>query len=78
MGRGGRSQDSAQVGVLGAGPGWGEDRARRILVYVVDVRNGLYVLRYAGPVAGEVNGLTFLEGNSNLGDAGRLDKSAGP
>jgi hypothetical protein len=47
------------------------------LIYVVDIRNGLYVLSYAGPRAGEVSGLTFLEGNSNLGDAGRLDKSEG-
>jgi hypothetical protein len=48
------------------------------LVYVVDIRNGLYILRYTGPAASEVNGLTFLEGNSNLGDAGRLNKSASP
>lgn len=47
------------------------------LIYVVDVRNGLYVLRYTGARAEEVNGITFLEGNSNLGDAGRIDKSAG-
>ncbi len=36
------------------------------LIYVVDVRNGLYVLRYRGPFAGQVTGETFLEGNSNL------------
>jgi hypothetical protein len=48
------------------------------LIYVVDVRNGLYVLRYTGPHADEAAGLTFLEGNSNLGDAVRIDKSAGP
>lgn len=47
------------------------------LVYVVDVRNGLYILRYTGPRADEVSGLSFLEGNSNLGDAVRIDKSAG-
>ena len=47
------------------------------LIYVVDIRNGLYVLRYTGARAGEVGGLTFLEGNSNLGDAGRINKSAG-
>jgi hypothetical protein len=47
------------------------------LIYVIDLRNGLYVLRYTGPRAGEVAGLSFLEGNSNLGDAVRLDKSAG-
>jgi hypothetical protein len=42
------------------------------LIYVVDIRNGLYVLRYTGPQASEVSGLSFLEGNSNLGDAGRV------
>lgn len=47
------------------------------LIYVVDVRNGLYVLRYTDPHTDEVAGLTFLEGNSNLGDAVRLDNSAG-
>jgi hypothetical protein len=46
------------------------------LVYVVDIRNGLYILRYTGPHAGDVTTLRFLEGNSNLGDAVRLDKSA--
>ena len=43
------------------------------LIYVVDIRNGLYVLRYTGPGADEVAGVEFLEGNSNLGDALRLD-----
>jgi hypothetical protein len=42
------------------------------LIYVVDVRNGLYVLRYTGPRASEVSRLSFLEGNSNLGDAPRV------
>ena len=46
------------------------------LIYVVDVRNGLYILRYTGPHADEVNAIKFLEGNSNLGDAERLEKSA--
>lgn len=45
------------------------------LVYVVDVRNGLYVLRYTGPRAREVSDVGFLEGNSNLGDAVRLAQS---
>jgi hypothetical protein len=39
------------------------------LIYVVDVRNGLYILRYTGPHADEVAAIHFLEGNSNLGDA---------
>ncbi len=47
------------------------------LSYVVDVRNGLYILDYTGPRADELAGVAFLEGNSNLGDAVRLDKSAG-
>lgn len=46
------------------------------LIYVVDVRNDLYILDYAGSRAGELAGVTFLEGNSNLDDAVRLDKSA--
>ena len=44
------------------------------LIYVVDIRNGLYVLRYTGPHADEVRNIKFLEGNSNLGDAVRLDR----
>jgi hypothetical protein len=47
------------------------------LIYVVDIRNGLYVLRYTGPFASEVGGIGFLEGNSNLGDARRLSMSGG-
>jgi hypothetical protein len=39
------------------------------LIYVVDVRNGLFILRYLGPHHEEVDGLEFLEANSNLGDA---------
>ena len=36
------------------------------LIYVVDIRNGLYILRYEGPYADEVDAYEFLEGNSNL------------
>jgi len=39
------------------------------LIYVVDLRNGLYVLKYNGPYADEVSQTKFLEGNSNQGDA---------
>jgi hypothetical protein len=39
------------------------------LIHVVDVRNGLYILKYHGPFAEEVTGIRFLEGNSNLGEA---------
>lgn len=37
------------------------------LIYVVDSRNGLYVLRYNGRWAEEIAQRAFLEGNSNLG-----------
>jgi hypothetical protein len=39
------------------------------LIYVVDLRNGLYVLKYEGAFGREVKRITFLEGNSNQGDA---------
>jgi hypothetical protein len=39
------------------------------LIYVVDLRNGLYVLKYRGPWDEEVKRIDFLEGNSNQGDA---------
>jgi hypothetical protein len=37
------------------------------LIYVVDIRNGLYVLAYHGRHGEEVSARQFLEGNSNLG-----------
>ncbi len=55
---------------------WSYPIVRDGLIYVVDVRNGLYVLRYTGPFGSEVQRITFLEGNSNLGDARRLNMSA--
>jgi hypothetical protein len=44
------------------------------LVYVVDIRNGLYILKYRGRgrLRDEVANIDFLEGNSNLGDARRF------
>ena len=36
------------------------------LIYVVDIRNGLYVLRYSGPLEDDVRCEAFDEGNSNL------------
>jgi hypothetical protein len=39
------------------------------LIYVVDLRNGLYVLEYQGLYEDEVEEITFLEGNSNIGNA---------
>jgi hypothetical protein len=44
------------------------------LIYVVDVRNGLYILKYSGAHAKEVNKVDFIEGNSNQGDALRFEK----
>jgi len=61
---------------LGRGPNkvtmWSYPIIRDGLIYVIDIRNGLYILRYTGPHAGQVAGIRFLEGNSNLGDAVRL------
>jgi hypothetical protein len=39
------------------------------LIYVTDIRNGFYVLKYKGPFDREVKKIEFLEGNSNQGDA---------
>jgi hypothetical protein len=39
------------------------------LIYVVDLRNGLYVLKYEGRFENEVEHIGFLDGNSNQGDA---------
>ncbi|HET8952565.1 MAG TPA: hypothetical protein VFN44_18720 [Solirubrobacteraceae bacterium] len=39
------------------------------LIYVVDLRNGLYVLKYEGPYQDEVDRIRYLDGNSNQGDA---------
>ncbi len=36
------------------------------LIYVVDIRNGLYVLEYTGPHDDEIADAAFNEGNSNL------------
>jgi hypothetical protein len=37
------------------------------LIYVVDIRNGLYILRYHGPHEDEIAGRAFAEGNSGGG-----------
>lgn len=44
------------------------------LIYVADLRNGLYILKYKGPFQKEVSNVGFLEGNSNLGDAVKLSR----
>lgn len=51
---------------------WSFPIIRDGLIYVVDIRNGLYILQYTGKHSHEVSGVRFLEGNSNLGDAGRI------
>jgi hypothetical protein len=51
---------------------WSFPIIRDGLIYVVDIRNGLFIYRYRGPHHGEVDHIKFLEGNSNLGDAARL------
>lgn len=51
---------------------WSYPIIRNGLIYVIDVRNGLYILSYTGPHTADVAGITFFEGNSNLGDAVRL------
>jgi len=48
---------------------WSYPIIKEGLIYVVDVRNGLYILKYHGPFEEEVAGIRFLEGNSNLGEA---------
>jgi len=48
---------------------WSYPIIRDGLVYVVDLRNGLFILEYDGPSKAEVAEVTFLEGNSNLGHA---------
>ncbi len=51
---------------------WSYPIIRNGLIYVIDIRNGLFILRYTGVRANEVAAIQFLESNSNLGDAGLL------
>jgi LVIVD repeat len=48
---------------------WSYPIIRDGLIYVTDIRNGFYVLRYKGAFSREVARIDFLEGNSNQGDA---------
>jgi hypothetical protein len=48
---------------------WSYPIIRDGLIYVIDLRNGLYVLRYSGAFEREVRRIGFLEGNSNQGNA---------
>ena len=43
------------------------------LIYAIDLRNGLYILRYKGPHENEVSSTEFLDGNSNHGDLRRFE-----
>ena len=54
---------------------WSYPVIRNGLIYVVDVRNGLLILRYTGGHSDEFQQVGFLEGNSNLGDAVGLDQN---
>lgn len=49
---------------------WSYPVIRDGLIYVADIRNGLYILRPTpgSPIADVIDGIAFLEGNSNLGD----------
>ena len=49
---------------------WSYPVVRDGLIYVVDIRNGLYVLRYRGEHQAQVACASFLEGNSNIGNGG--------
>jgi hypothetical protein len=46
---------------------WSYPIIRDGLIYAIDSRNGLYVLRYSGRFGEEISERKFLEGNSNLG-----------
>jgi hypothetical protein len=46
------------------------------LIYVIDIRNGLYILRYEGPGEREVRNIDFIEGNSNLKDTLRFERNS--
>ena len=46
------------------------------LIYAIDIRNGLYILRYHGPHEDEVANVSFLDGNSNSGDIPRFEAAA--
>jgi hypothetical protein len=48
---------------------WSYPIIRDGLIYVVDLRNGLYILKYRGAFEREIARIGFLEGNSNLGAA---------
>lgn len=54
--------------VLGGDPVlmWSTPLIRAGFIYVTDIRNGLYILRYSGDFSEEIESRRFAEGNSNL------------
>jgi hypothetical protein len=66
---------------LSAGPNkvvmWSFPIIKDGLIYVIDIRNGLYILRYTSDRQCAVRRISFLEGNSNLGDAPSLASHSG-
>ncbi len=56
----------SQLGGLPTTMTWSYPIIRDGLIYVADINQGLFVLRYQGPHQAEVEGLAFSEGNSNL------------
>ena len=54
---------------------WSYPIIKNGLIYIVDIRNGVYVLRYTGPRASEVAAIRQFEGNSNVGDGATLSAS---
>ena len=45
---------------------WSYPIIRNGLIYVADINQGLYIIRYQGPHADELARIAFAEGNSNL------------
>jgi len=59
------AQRDLQLGITDT-MSWSYPLIVRGLIFLVDINQGLLVLRYAGPHQDEVAGLDFREGNSNL------------
>jgi hypothetical protein len=54
---------------------WSYPIVRNGLIYFIDIRNGLYIVKYTGRHKEEVDATAFYEGNSNVGDAARINGS---
>ena len=44
---------------------WSYPILRAGLIYVSDIKSGLYIVRYSGPGAAEVNAVELAQGNAN-------------